>query len=218
MSWLHRVLGADGLTQLAVEAYRKSARVCLTSRGERFSIEALTGTIAAASNGSVFVMRNSPTSPKDVCITLVELDYNTITAFTTPVTQRRLQIIRGSGAAMTGGTAITPIAQHDSSDPTSQLNGPNGGDVRVSTTAVLTPGAVTFDTNALGNLVLTQFGAANARPGVKVFDYGSTDRGSIVLQPGELLAIRTSAAFDAGGTWQLGINISGYQVAPQTGE
>jgi hypothetical protein len=218
MSWVHRLLGADGITQQAVEAYRKSSRVSLVKRGEGFSIEALTGTIAAASNGSVFAMRNDPGSGKDVYVSLVELDYNTITAFTTPVTQRRLQIIRGAGAAATGGTAITPIAQHDSSDALSELNAAQGGDVRVSTTAVLGVAGITFDTNALGNLVLTQFGAANARPGVKVFDYGSTDRGSIVLQPGELLAIRTSAAFDAAGTWQLGINISGFQVAPQAGE
>jgi hypothetical protein len=217
MSLLQKILGADGTTQLSVEAYRKSARVCVVKRGEGFSIEALTGTIAAASNGSVFAMRNSPTSGKDVYVSYLSLEYCTITAFTTPVTQRRLQIIRGSGAAASGGTAITPIAQHDSADATSQLNGANGGDVRVSTTAVLTVAGITFDTNALGNFVLTQFGTANAR-NFQVFDFGSTDKGSIVLQPGELLAIRTSAAFDAAGTWQLGINISGWQVAPQSGE
>lgn len=218
MSFLHRQLGADGITQLAVEAYRKSARLSLVSRGERFSIEALTGSIGAASNGSVFAMRNSPTSGKDIYISLIELDYNTITAFTTPVTQRRLVITKGSGAAASGGTAITPIAQHDSPDPSSQLNAANGGDVRVATTAVLTVAGITFDTNNLANLVLTQFGAANARPGIKVFDFGSTDRGACVLQPGELLVVRTAGAFDAAGTWQLGINISGYQVAPQSGE
>ena len=46
--------------------------------------------------------------------------------------------------------------------------------------------------------VLTQFGTANARTS-KIFDFGSTDKGSLVLQPGELLAVRTSAAFDAAG-------------------
>jgi len=217
MSLLQKLLGNDGTTQLAIEPYRKSLRASLVKRGEGFSIEALTGTIAAASNGSVFAMRNSPTSGKDVYVASVSLEYNTITAFTTPVTQRRLQIIRGNGAAASGGTAITPIAQHDSADPTSQLNGANGGDVRVSTTAVLTVAGITFDTNALANYVLTQFGAANARI-FQVFDFGSTDKGSIVLQPGEVLAIRTSAAFDAAGTWQLGINVSGWQVAPGSGE
>lgn len=217
MSWIHRLLGSDGTTQLAVEPYRKSARVSVVKRGEGFSIEALTGTIAAASNGSVFAMRNSPTSTKDIYISYISLEYCTITAYTTPVTQRRLQIIRGSGAAASGGTAITPIAQHDSADPVSQLNSGPGGDVRVSTTATLTVTGITFDTNALANLVLTQFGAANARI-FQIFDFGSTDKGSLTLQPGELLAIRTSAAFDAAGTWQLGINVSGWQVTPLAGE
>jgi hypothetical protein len=217
MSWLHRLLGDDGSTQLRMEAYRKSARVSIVSRGERFSIEALTGTIAAASNGPVFAMRNSPTASKDVVISALELDYCTITAFTTPVTQRRLVLSKGSGAAATGGTAITPIAQHDSVDTASWLNAANGGDVRVSTTAALSTTSITFDTNHLGSLVLTQQGAANAMK-TKLFDLGATDRGGIVLQPGELLVVRTSAAFDAAGTWQLGINVSGYQVTPGSGE
>jgi hypothetical protein len=217
MSWLHRLLGSDGITQLYIEPYRKSARVAMVKRGEGFSIEALTGSIAAASNGSVFAMRNSPTSGKDVYISYIALEYNTITAFTVPVTQRRLQIIRGSGAAASGGSAITPIAQHDSADASSQLNAANGGDVRVSTTATLTVTGITFDTNAVSNFVLTQFGAANARNS-KIFDFGSTDKGSLVLQPGELLAVRTSAAFDAAGTWQLGIEVSGWQVTPGAGE
>ena len=217
MGILQKILGSDGITQAFIEPYRKSLRTSVVKRGEGFSIEALTGTIAAASNGSIFAMRNSPTSGKDVYISYLSLEYCTITAFTTPVTQRRLQILRGSGAAASGGTAITPVAQHDSSDLTSQLNGANGGDVRVSTTAVLAVAGITFDTNAWANLVLTQFGAANARI-FQVFDFGSMDKGSLVLQPGELLAIRTSAAFDAAGTWQLGINVSGWQVAPGAGE
>lgn len=217
MSWMHRVLGKDGSSQLAIESYRNGARVSLVKRGPGFSLETLTGTIAAASNGPVFVMRNSPTSSKDVYVSYLWLDFTTIVAFTTPVTQRRLQLVRGIGAAASGGTAITPVPRHDSSDAVSPMDAGSGGDVRVSTTAALTTTGITFDTNALANLVLTQFGAANARRD-QMFDFGSTDRGPIVLQPGELLAIRTSAAFDAAGTWQLGINISGYEVTPQSGE
>jgi len=217
MSLLQKILGSDGTTQLAIDTYRKTSRSSLWLPGEGFHIEALTGTIAAASNGSVFAMRNSPTSGKDVFVTRVGLDYNTITAFTTPVTQRRLVISRGNGAAASGGTSITPIAQGNSGDPTSQLNVANGGDVRVSTTAVLTVAGITFETNHFANLVLTQFGAANARRDFS-YDFGVAERGPIQLQPGEVLVVRTSAAFDAAGTWQLGINISGYQVAPLAGE
>jgi len=217
MSLLQKILGSDAVTQLAVETYRKSARVSLIPPGEPFSIEALTGTIAAASNGSVFAMRNSPTSGKDIFVNRIGLDFCTIVAFTTPVTQRRLVISRGNGAAASGGTAITPIFKHNSGDSSSQLDAANGGDVRVSTTAALTVTGITFDTNHAANLVLTQFGAANARRD-NIFDFGVAERGPIQLQPGEVLVVRTSAAFDAAGTWQLGINISGYQATPLSGE
>ena len=132
--------GGASSALLDVESDKKASRVVLAGRGEAFSISSITGTVAAAlgANSSVFAMRLDPGSPLLAFIERIRLQYTTIVAYTTPVTaNRRLAVYRGSGAAASGGTALSTAAQKNSTSSPSECNSAQGGDIRISTTGAL---------------------------------------------------------------------------------
>lgn len=167
--------------------------------GEGFIASKLIGIMPAAiaANSCFFAMRLSPASTKKAYIKKIRLAYTTIAAFTVPVTfGRRIGIYRGAGAAATGGVA-TPINNPLSTafSGFSNFDASLGGDMRSSTAAVLGIAGITFEAEAFEMLSMVHTGAAGGFT-EEVFD---TD---IVLEPGQLLALRNPQVFDAGGTWQ----------------
>ncbi len=172
----------------------------------------VTGTIAAAlgANSAVFCMRLDPGATVNAYIYEVQLRYTTIVAYTTAVTAgRRVALYRGSGAACSGGTALT-IAPPDDSTLSSEFSTAQGGDVRIATTGALTVTGITFEANEIFTCGLVHVGAAGASTDC-LWNKDSVNESPFVLRPGQVLAIRNPAAMDAAGTWTLAVTVQWYE-------
>ena len=207
--------GGASSALLEVESDKKAGRVVVASRGDAYCVAGITGTIAAAlaANSTVFAMRLDPSSATRLAfIERIRMQYTTVVAYTTPVTAaRRLAIYRGSGAASSGGTAISTAFSKDSTSASSEFNSANGGDVRIATTGALTVTGITYETPEISNMCLTHVGAAGAFF-EEVFEFSTTESSPLILQPGQLLAVRNPAAMDAAGTWQLAIRVDWHET------
>lgn len=207
--------GAGASSQLVVEAGLGAARVTNVARGVGFGVGATTGTIAAAlaANSTVFAMRLDPSSAVRAFIERIRLEFTTIVAFTTPVTAgRRLAVFRGSGAAASGGTAISASVPKHSTSNTSEFNSANGGDMRIATTGALTVTGITYEANAFRELSLVHVGAAGGFRDV-VWEFSAHESQPIQLEPGQLIGIRNPVLMDAAGTWQLSVSVDWYEAA-----
>lgn len=198
--------GAAGGHLLTVES-NKAGRTVVVPRGQSYSVSEVTGTVGAAlaANASVFCMRLDPGSPVRAFVDAIELRYTTIVAYTTPVTAgRRLAVFRGSGAAASGGTAVATLAPKSTGYAASEFDAASGGDVRIATTGALTVTGITFETAPIAVMTLVHVGTAGAYAEAK-FYFSAMDGAPIQLEPGQVLAVRAPALFDAAGTWQLGV-------------
>ena len=185
-----------------------NSRVTIGIIGDRYSQGNVTGTIAAAlpANSPVYAMRSSPITSRRVRIHRMRLQWTTIVAFTVPITAgRRLAIFRGAGAATAGGTALGVTSKRDNLSPASQCDAAATGDQRISATAALTVVGITFDASPLKVISLSHVGAAGAFF-EQVLEFDDDTGGPLILNPGELMAIRCPILMDAAGTWQLAVN------------
>ena len=192
----------------------KSALVSLQQRGNAFSLSSITGTIAAAlgANSSIFAMRFDPgAGNKKAYIERIRITFTCIVAFTVPLTAgRRLAIYRGSGAAASGGTALATVAKKHSISADSEIEAAQGGDARIATTGALTITGITFETNDFATMSLVHVGnAGNFLE--EIFEFSAAESAPIVLEPGQVMAIRNPAAMDAAGTWQASVRIDWYE-------
>lgn len=176
-----------------------------------FWINSTTGTMGTAVNGDVFAMRLDPSASAPAHITSISCWFRTITAFTVPSTFRQIRLRRFAGTVAASGTAITVASQKDTAGATSEFNFGNGGDIRISATTVLTsPG--TPDTLEAGERVnLTNFGTAGANTNWAWIFAPANGASPLLLAAGMSIAIGTAAAFDAGGTWELGVHIEYFE-------
>jgi hypothetical protein len=202
----------NGGTVAEVDSYKRTQRMAVVARGASHSISSITGTIAAVlgANSSVFAMRLDPAAGATykAYIERVRLQFITQVAFTTPLSAvRRLALYRGSGAAASGGTALATAAKKDTADGNSQFNSGEGGDIRIATTGALTVTGITFETQEFRTMFLGQIGAAQSNS-EQIFEFNVTDSGGpLVLNQGEVFAIRNPAAMDAAGTWVLKVDV-----------
>lgn len=183
-------------------------RVSIVPRGEGYGIAAITGSMAAAiaANALVFAMRLDPAATRPIFIDRIRLQWTTLVAFTTPITAgRRIEIVRGSGNAASGGVATIP-ANKNSVEAPSEVSLAQGGDSRISTTAALTVTGITLEAPALRVVPLVHLGNAGAYM-ESIMEFNPSDNAPLVLQPGQLMGIRVGQAMDAAGTWQLGVNV-----------
>ncbi len=195
---------------------KSSSLISLQSRGNAFSFSNVTGTIAAslAANSSIFSMRLDPSAGnKNAYIERIRITFTCLVAYTVPLTAgRRLAVYRGSnsGVAMSGGTAITTVAKKHSTSVNSEFEAAQGGDVRISTTGALTVGGALFEANEFATMSLVHVGnAGNFLE--SVFEFNANESAPIVLEPGQILAIRNPAVMDAAGTWQASIRVDWYE-------
>jgi hypothetical protein len=193
---------------LAVDAYNKGARMAAMAPAPCYRLAGRSGLIAATTSGFLFLARLDPSAPNGTraFITRIKLDWSTITAFTTPVTDRWLELVRGAGAAPSGGNAINPASLY-TSDPNSEVSAGSGGIGLIANTGALTVTSITFETNIFAPYNLTGFGTAGATVNY-LTEFPSMP---IVLSPGEMLGLRTAAALDAAGTARLGVAIDYYE-------
>lgn len=205
-------------THLARIEERGSMRVTTGLVGDRYSQGNVTGTIAAAlaNNSAVYAMRSNPATSRKVRIHRLRLQWTTIVAFTVPITAgRRLAIFRGVGAAATGGTEIGSVAaatsERDSLSPASQCDTGQGGSQRIATTGALGVAGIVFEPSPFKVMSLAHVGAAGAFF-EQLIEFDDDTGGPLVLNPGELMAIRAGQLFDAAGTWQLAVNVDWTEI------
>lgn len=209
MSWLMKILGNSSGNVAEVNSENALRTVELPPSGNYFAHAAKTGTIgaAAAANAAVYAARLNPGYAGKAYIDLIKLRYTCVVAFTTPITQARsLVLVRGAGAAATGGTAIATATKKDSTYGASNMDASLGGDARIASTGALTVTGITFETVNLGEMTLAHVGAAGA---YYEHIYEFTNRSHpIELNAGELIAVRVGAGgMDAAGTWALGVEM-----------
>lgn len=203
-----RIQGAVSGNGAEVDAYKSGQRITIVPRAASYAIAGVTGTMAAAlaANSSVFTMRLDPAAGATykLYVARIRLEWTTIVAFTTPITAgRRLALFRGSAATPTGGTSLTAnIAKKDTADGATKVI-----DARIATTGALTVTGVTYEAGQHRDMSLVHVGTAGAYS-ERIWEFNASDAGGeIVLNQGELLAIRNPAAMDAAGTWQLGVDV-----------
>lgn len=193
---------------------KKAQLVSLQGRGAGFVLSSVTGTIGAAlaANSSIFAMRfDTGAGNKRAFIEKVRLTFTCIVAFTVPITAgRRLSLFRGSGANASGGTALATVGKKHSASVDSEVEAANGGDARISTTGALTVTGITFETNELAVFSLVHTGTAGAFS-EEIFEFNASENTPIVLEPGQLLAIRNPVVMDAAGTWQASVRVDWYE-------
>lgn len=210
----------DKISGQAVSVDPNSGGLIVTARAlgydHQYQTICITGVIAAAlaAGSTIFAMRNSPTanpSSQMAHIQRIRLMYTTLTAFTTPVTAgRRLELFKGSGAAASGGNAISAANKKVSSESISACDSANGGDIRIASTGALTVTGITFEATPLDIMTLSHVGASGAYY-EKIIDYTGENDQPIELAAGELLAVRNTVQMDAGGTFQLGVMVDWYE-------
>lgn len=202
--------GTSG-TGLANVAEDFSLRVRDAGGPNPFFCNSVTGTIIAAQNGDVFAMRLDPAAPAPAHITSIRCWYRTVAGFTVPATFRALRLRRFAGTVATGGTAITVASRKDTVGSTSEFDAANGGDMRISgTTPLVSPG--TADTlEAAERVNLASFGQA-VEFASWTWNFATAAGGSpLLLAAGNSVAIGTTAAWDAGGTWELGVHVEWFE-------
>lgn len=199
----------------AVEATSKAARVCVVPRTTNsYAVAATSGIIAAAlaANSSVFAMRLDPGAGVRAYIERMRVQVTTLTAFTTPVTAaRRLALFRGSGAAASGGTALTPAAKWTAAAALSQFTAAEGGDARIASTGALTVTGITFETTSLREMSMAHIGASGAFAEHNL-EFSAGESCPIILEPGQLIAIRNPVVMDAAGTFQLAVSVDWHEA------
>jgi hypothetical protein len=197
---------------------KNAAMVSLVQLGNAYSVASVSGTIAAAlaANASVFAMRLDAGAAVRARIERIRITYTCLVAFTVPLTAgRRLAIYRGSGANTTGGTTLGTVAKKDSTSPGSEFEIAQGGDIRIATTGALGITSITYEPNEFAQMPLTHLGAAGSFM-EQVFEFSASESAPIILQPGQVLAVRNPQAMDAGGTWQMGIRVDWYELDSTT--
>jgi hypothetical protein len=165
---------------------------------------ALTG---VAANGPVFSLRNAAGNGELVLVRHIGLGFLTTTAFTTAqILDYGVFFARSFTASDSGGTAIS-ITGNNTKVRTS-LAAPNSIDARISTTAALTVGTRTLDTNALAQIGAWSGGAGQGLVPVQnnLWDQYTGDQ-LIVLAPNEGLVIANLTAMSAAGVVRLYVNV-----------
>lgn len=149
----------------------------------KFSLAIPIGRITAviAANGFLFAMKNGATKR----VKLEEIAFSCGFDGTAAASTQIFELVRASGSAFAAGTALTLPAQiprKSTLDPNSTLDS-----VRFSGAATLTTVGATIETGALAS-----FGVARSVTGKTAqFLFPGLD---VWLEPGEILAIRNTAA------------------------
>lgn len=200
---------------------KKSQLVSLQQRGNAFSVSNVTGTIAAAlaANSSIFSMRLDPSAGNiKAYIERVRITFTCLVAYTVPLTAgRRLALYRGSnpGVTMSGGTPIATVAKKHSVSVDSEFETAQGGLINIATTGALTVGGAIFEANEFATMSFVHVGnAGNFLE--SIFEFNVSESAPIVLEPGQILAIRNPVAMDAAGTWQVSVRVDWYEESSVT--
>ncbi len=226
MSWLHRVLGKDGASQLAVDpkhfALRASLRPMEVGTRGAYSLGVVSGVMAAglAGNSEIFQMRWIDSTRVMLLRSIILSAAPGTTAFTAGPIEFNATIARGWSADGGGGTPIvfsTANTNKKRTDFPLSLFSDTG--VRFSATAALTAGTKTLDTNRFASIssyvssvATTAASGPFVAPGTYLWQRNTSDEYPILFEQNEGLVVR--ATVPATGTWQYSITVEWAELDP----
>jgi hypothetical protein len=178
-----------------------------------YRLSLLSGTMAAglAANAEVWQFRWSDAS-RLCAITKIVVDgiSNTTTAFTAGVGSFQLYVARSWTADGAGGTAATLTGNN--AKLRTDMGATLLGSCRISSTAALTAGTKTLDTNASGQMSLAFPAVASTQieNRISLFEPNPGMESPFVLAQNEGLVVR--ATVPATGTWSFGITVNWTEI------
>ena len=224
MSWLHRLLGKDGATQLAVDPKHFAARMSgrpmeLGARGA-YGAGFITGILPAGlgANSEIFQFRWVDTTRVALIRSVSVSAAVSTTAFVAGVPpQLEMRIARSWSGQGTLGTGITfgaNDAKKRTSFATTLLA---SGDVRIATTAALGAGTKTLDGTPLaivvGNTAVATATTQIIPPGTIFWQRNTHDEYPQLLGQNEGFVIR-SVAVPGTGTWTATVSVEWAELDP----
>lgn len=215
MSWVHRLLGRDGATQLAVDAKHFAGRFSqrpleLGARGS-YQWAGLTGVLPAAlgANSEIFQWRYVQVGSIVQVLRKVRISAAVSTTAFAAGVPVQIEMRRATAWTVQGtlGTGVT-FGTNAKKKTTHASTALAAGDVRIATTAALGVGTKTLDGEACANLVGQPGTAVGAiiLPGVFMYERASADEYPFVFTNQEGFVIR-SVAVPITGTWQAAIEV-----------
>lgn len=221
MSFLHRLLGADGVSQAAVEtskALRVTGRPMVIGARGAYSLSVTSGVMAAglAANAEIFQFRwTSATLVALLRSVRIEAG-NAGTAFAAGVATFGMRQARTWTVDGTGGTAIT-VATNDQKKKTAFATtaAPSGTGIRVASTAALGAGTKTLDGNDFAGLtcgVLATAGHTILTPGTYLWERNTSDEWPIYYAQNEGFVVRATVPIT--GTWTFNLDMEWNEIDP----
>jgi hypothetical protein len=231
MSWLHRILGRDGASQLEVDPSHFAARMsqrppeCLGAYG----FTAITGTLAAALAAGAAVFHARWTDNTNLCVvTSFRMNFLPLTPFTANTLTDHSSfcafVARGFTADFTGGTALTVTTnsfKRRTSMPSTKFA---SGGLRIATTAAFGGGTVSDQAANAFSMSLRKGNRVNPAAateetiqptmnwGEMAFDPCTGDY-PIVLADDEGIIVRNRTVWPAAGTGLLMVQMNWLEVA-----
>lgn len=170
---------------------------------------ALSGTIAATTNGVLWLLRYPEGAPGAYEVRRIHVQSTTIAAFSVPVTAGRelsLAIARPDRAGVnpSGGNVYNMVHKRD------------GGDEQLGLGRIASTGALTVTNFTIGaarqGINLVNCGAAGANYD-EVWRFDGVEAEPLILLPGQMAVIQTNGALDAGGTLQIQVDVDARAIA-----
>jgi hypothetical protein len=215
--------GASNTTTMTVDPTMLAARVSerppeILGSYQAASVSgALTG---VAANGLVYSFRWAPTTSTNLCmIRRVEIGFTTTTAFSAAQgLNYALFIDRNYTVSPTGGTALAFTAPNSGKMRTAMPNSAfvTGGDIRISSTAAVTAGTRTIDTNpiAFAQGFSTAIGTGLTAQPITLHQPGDYP---LIFAANEGFEIQNVIAMGATGVIQLTVMVEWMELAATTG-
>lgn len=226
MSWLHRILGRDTTSQLAIDNVHFAARVSqrpmeVGTRGA-YALGVVSGVMAAGlgANAEIFQMRWIDAT-RVMLLRSVQLSAAPgTTAFAAGPIEFNATVARGWSADGSAGTAVT-LSTTDTNVKRASFPNSLFSDtgVRFSATAALGAGTKTLDANRFASIssyvssvATTAASGPFVAPGTMLWQRNTSDEYPFYFVANEGLVIR--ATVPATGTWQYSITVEWAEVDP----
>jgi hypothetical protein len=178
-----------------------------------YSVTGRTGVMAAGlvANSEIFQLRWTDATRLCVITSVHCSGGGSIAAFTAGVTNMELLVARSWTVAGSGGTALLLTTNNQklrSSMGTSLVN-----DMRVASTAALTAGTKTPDSQPIGSLTSSVTATAGTPlwPAAHLYEINENDGHPIILAANEGIVVR--ATVPATGTWTASIDVTWMEMA-----
>jgi len=226
MSWLHKILGKDGASQLAVDpkhfAARMSGRPMEVGTRGAYSLGVVSGVMAAGlgANSEIFQMRWSSATLLMLLRSIRISAAPGTTAFTAGPIEFNLTLARSWSVDGGGGTAVVFSTANTNKKRTDfPVSAFSDTGVRHSATAALTAGTKTLDTNRaasissyVSSVATTAASSPFVPPGTILWTRDTAEEYPILFEQNEGLVVR--ATVPATGTWQFSIHAEWAELDP----